>query len=76
MWVYIKKYCLKFQSIQDYSFLLFLFSLYKMVNIMNLYKSLNISNGTVIIIPEILKFVPDHLKTKRMCKHAVKKEIT
>ena len=42
---------------------------------MDLYKSVNISNGTVIIIPEILKFVPDHLKTKRMCKHAVKKEI-
>ena len=75
MGIYIK-YCLKFQSIQDYSFLLFLFSLYKMVNIVDLYKSLNISNGTVIIIPEILKFVPDHLKTKRMCKHAVKKEIT
>ena len=23
--------------------------------------------------PEILKFVPDHLKTKKMCKDAVKK---
>ena len=23
--------------------------------------------------PEMLKFVPDHLKTKKMCKHAVKK---
>ena len=23
--------------------------------------------------PEILKFVPDHLKTKKICKHAVKK---
>ena len=23
--------------------------------------------------PEILKLVPDHLKTKKMCKHAVRK---
>ena len=23
--------------------------------------------------PEMLKFVPDNLKTKKMCKHAVKK---
>ena len=23
--------------------------------------------------PEMLKFVPDHFKTKKMCKHAVKK---
>ena len=23
--------------------------------------------------PEILKFVPDHVKTKKMCKHTVKK---
>ena len=23
--------------------------------------------------PEMLKFVPDHLKTKVICKHAVKK---
>ena len=23
--------------------------------------------------PEMLKFVPDHLKTKKMCKHTVKK---
>ena len=26
-----------------------------------------------MINPEILKFVPDHLETKRTCKHAVKK---
>ena len=29
--------------------------------------------GIVMKIPEILKFVPDQLKTKKMCKHAVKK---
>ena len=23
--------------------------------------------------PEMLKFVPDHLKTKKLCKYAVKK---
>ena len=32
-----------------------------------------INIGIVITNPEILKFVPDHLKTKKMCKHAVKK---
>ena len=39
---------------------------------MKIYKSLNISIGTVMRNPEMLKFVPDHLKTKKMCKHAVK----
>ena len=38
-----------------------------------IYKSLNISIGTVTRNPEMLKFVPGHLKTKKMCKHAVKK---
>ena len=40
---------------------------------MDNYKSLNINIGTVMKNPEMLKFVPDHLKTKKMCKHAVKK---
>ena len=44
-----------------------------MVDIMNVSKSLNISIRTVMKNPEMLKFVPDHLKTKKMCKHAVKK---
>ena len=35
--------------------------------------SLNISTGTVMKNSEMLKFVSDHLKTTRMCKHAVKK---
>ena len=43
-----------------------------MVDIMDSYKSLNISLETVMKNPEILKFVPDHLKTKKMRKHAVK----
>ena len=40
---------------------------------MNVYKSLNINIGTVIENTEMLKFVPDHPKTKKMCKNAVKK---
>ena len=39
----------------------------------NIFKSLNISIRTVMRNPEILKFVPDHLKTKKLCRHAVKK---
>ena len=33
----------------------------------------NVNIGTVIKKPEILKFIPDHHKTKEICKHAVKK---
>ena len=45
-----------------------------MLDIMNVYKSLGISIGTIMKNPEILKFIPDHLKTKnKMCNHAVKK---
>ena len=33
-----------------------------MVGIMEICKSLNISIGTVMKTPEMLKFVPDHLK--------------
>ena len=29
--------------------------------------------GATTKTPEMLKFVPDHLKTKKMCKHAVNK---
>ena len=35
--------------------------------------NLKISTGAVIKNPEMLKFVPDHLKTKKMCKDTVKK---
>ena len=38
-----------------------------MVDSMDMYKSLNISIGTVIRNLEMLKFVPDHLKTKKKC---------
>ena len=40
---------------------------------MNIYKSLNIDIGAVMKNLEIINFVSDHLKTKKMCKHAVKK---
>ena len=44
-----------------------------MVNIMDIYKSLNVSVGTVMKNPEMLKFVPDHFKTIKMCMNAVKR---
>ena len=44
-----------------------------MVDSMDIYKSSNINIGTVIRNPEMLKCVPDYLKTKKMCKDAVKK---
>ena len=36
-------------------------------------KSTKINIGTIMRNLEMLKFVHDHLKTKKMCKHAVKK---
>ena len=44
-----------------------------MVNIMDVCKSLDISIGTVIKDPKMIKSVLDHLKIKRMCNHAVTK---
>ena len=38
---------------------------------MDTYKSLNINIGTATKNPEMLKLVPDHLKTKQMCYYAV-----
>ena len=36
------------------------------------YKTLEINIGSIIKNPEMLRFFPDHLKTKKMFKHAVK----
>ena len=36
------------------------------------YKSSKIKIETIIKNPKTLRFVPDHLKTKKMCKHADK----
>ena len=44
-----------------------------MVDIIDIYESLNISTATVMKNPEKFKFVLDHLKTKKRCKHAVEK---
>ena len=38
---------------------------------MDTYKSVKISIETVMRNPEMLKFVPYQLKTKKICKHAV-----
>ena len=40
---------------------------------MDIYKSARISIATVMKNREMLKFVPDHLKNKKMCKNAVTK---
>ena len=37
------------------------------------YKSPKISIGTIMKDPEMLKFVADYFKTKKMCKHTVKR---
>ena len=44
------------------NFFLLFFSICKMGDIMDVYKSLNINILAVMKNPEILKFVPDHLK--------------
>ena len=44
-----------------------------MVDSTDICKSLSINIRTVMKNPEMLKFVPDHLKTKKMSKHTVKK---
>ena len=36
------------------------------------YKSLKISNGAITRNSETIRFVPNHLKTKKVCKHALK----
>ena len=41
--------------------------------IVDTYEYVKTSIGTVIRNPEIIKFVPDHLKIEKMCKRAVKK---
>ena len=56
-------------------FLLFLFSIYKMVDIMDIYKSLNISIGTIMKNPEMLKLAPDHLKTKKYVSMPLKNDL-
>ena len=72
-----KQYFLIFSLLKTVSFFYFFcFSLYKLVESeysMDIYKSVKISIQTVKRNPEMLQFVPDHLDTKKICKHAVKK---
>ena len=59
--------------------LLFCFAIYKMVDSeygMGIYKSVKISIATVMKNPQMLKFIPGHIKTKQMCKQAVKKYLS
>ena len=42
-----------------------------MVDIMDGYKSFSISIGTVTKNTKMSRFVPDHLKIKKICRHAV-----
>ena len=73
--MYIKNIVLIF-SLFKTVFLTIFVLVYTMVNSkysMGIYKSVKISNGTDIKNPEMLKFVPDHHKNKKMCNHAVKK---
>ena len=71
--IYKKIIALIFQSFKDSLFLLFLFSMYKMVDTMDIYKSLNTGIKTVMKNPKIIRFVSDHINTKKMWKHSVRK---
>ena len=64
---YIQKNIVLVFSLFKAVFFTFLFRIYKMVDIMDVFKSLNISIKTVFKNPELLNFVPDHFKTKKMC---------
>ena len=44
-----------------------------MVISMDIYNSVKINIRAVMKKTEMLKFFPDNLKTKKICKHAVKK---
>ena len=55
---------------------MFSFGLNKLVDSKNNpdnYRTINISTGAIIKYPEMLRFVPDHVKTEKTCKNAVKK---
>ena len=65
-----KNIVLIFSLFKKVFFFAFLFSMYiKWLMVC----AININIGTVMKNPKTLKFVPDHVKTKQMCKHAVKK---
>ena len=54
-WIYVKKYCPKFQFTQGSFFVYcFCFNIYEMIDSMDFYKSLNINTGTVMRNPEMV----------------------
>ena len=57
-----------FKAFFFFFFYFFCFVIYKMVDSMDINKSLNISIGGVMKNVEMLKFVPNHLKTKKCVK--------
>ena len=71
-----KKYFLNFQSIQSRFFYFFCFGMYKMVYSeysKDINKSAKLVIGKVMRNPEMSRLVPDHPKTKKQRKYAVKK---
>ena len=59
-----------FSVVRTAFFQTFCFSLYKMVDseyVTYIYKSLKIGIGTLIKNPEMITFIPDYLKTKKIC---------
>ena len=44
-----------------------------MVDSADSYKSLKVNIGTITKSPQMIRFVPDHLKTKKRYKNAVEK---
>ena len=69
-----KNIVLIFSLLKIVLFYFFCFSIYKMVDReydMDIYKSVKINVGTEMRNPEMLKLVPNHLKTKKMRKHTV-----
>ena len=69
------KYCLNFHCTHDSFFKFLCFSVYKTVDSVysvDMYKSVKQNIEKVMRNPKMLKFVLDHRKTKKICKHVLK----
>ena len=63
--VHIKHFVLNVSLLKAVFISLFYFAIYKMVEYnMDVYKSIEVSTGTLMRNPKMLKLVPDYLKTK------------
>ena len=69
----LKNIVLNFSLVKTVFLLLFLFSIYKMVDSMCIHKPININSGTIMKNSEMPKFVPDNFKTRQICNYTVKK---